>query len=82
MDTVSFPHRFCQSDPDESLYIDIYMGIVHIYTPISSSEWAEYTNLLSPDGPNINFGLSVDHHNGYLIAGANAFGMIYVASRL
>lgn len=51
---------------------NIYMGIVHVYTPINESAWAVHSTILSPDGPNINFGLSVDHTSKFLIVGANA----------
>lgn len=50
------------------------MGIVHVYTPINESAWAVHSTILSPDGPNINFGLSVDHTSKFLIVGANALG--------
>eukprot|EP01033_Poteriospumella_lacustris_P005040 gene5039-3598_t len=51
---------------------NIYQGIVHVYTPVNVSHWNVHSTILSPDGPNINFGLSVDHSGKFLIVGANA----------
>lgn len=45
-----------------------------MYTPVNESAWSVHSTILSPDGPNINFGLSVDHSEEFLIVGANAFG--------
>lgn len=56
--------------------VDIYQGIVHVYTPVNVSHWNVHSTILSPDGPNINFGLSVDHSGKFLIVGANALGML------
>jgi hypothetical protein len=52
---------------------NIYQGILHAYTPINESAWSIHSTILSPDGPNINFGLSVDHSGEFMIVGANAF---------
>ena len=47
---------------------------MHVYTPVNVSYWNVHSTILSPDGPNINFGLSVDHSGKFLIVGANALG--------
>lgn len=52
---------------------NIFQGIIHVYVPISLSEWSLHSYIRSPSDPNANFGVHVSLHNQRIITSANGY---------